>query len=113
MDNSIFKIVELVGSSEISIEDAVQIAITRASKSIQDMQWFKIKEVRGNIENNKLIYQVVFKVGFEVNDNLDHNLINHQERFDIKSHSPAKDKQTDFISEGGNNQPLTTNSSSD
>jgi hypothetical protein len=69
MSNHIYKKVELVGSSSISIEDAVQNAITKASKTIHNMGWFEIIETRGQIENDKVAHwQVTIKVGFTVDD---------------------------------------------
>ena len=50
----IYKILELVGSSEKSIEDAVQNAITRASKTIREMKWFEVVQTRGHIEGGKV-----------------------------------------------------------
>ena len=50
MKDHVYKILELVGSSEKSIEDAIQNAITRASKPIRDMKWFEIVQTRGHIE---------------------------------------------------------------
>ena len=61
----IYKILELVGSSEKSIEDAIQNAITRASKTIREMKWFEVLETRGHIEGGKVAhYQVTLRVGF-------------------------------------------------
>ena len=61
----IYKILELVGSSEKSIEDAIQNAITRASKTIREMKWFEVLETRGHIEGAKVgHYQVTLRVGF-------------------------------------------------
>ena len=54
MKDHVYKILELVGSSEKSIEDAIQNAITRASKTIRDMKWF------GSVRH----YQVTLRVGF-------------------------------------------------
>lgn len=65
MSDHIYKKIELVGSSPTSIEDAVNNAINRASKTIRNMRWFEIGEVRGHIENNKVDHwQVTVKVGF-------------------------------------------------
>ena len=47
-----YKILELVGSSEKSIEDAIQNAIARASKTIREMKWFEVVQTRGHIEKN-------------------------------------------------------------
>ena len=65
MSDHVYKKIELVGSSPTSIEDAVNNAINRASKTIRNMRWFEIGEVRGHIENNKVDHwQVTVKVGF-------------------------------------------------
>ena len=65
MNDHIYKKIELVGSSPNSIEDAVNNAITRAGKTIRNMRWFEVGEVRGHIENNKVDHwQVTVKVGF-------------------------------------------------
>jgi flavin-binding protein dodecin len=65
MEDHVYKVLELVGSSEKSIEDAIQNAITRASKTLRDMKWFEVLETRGHIENGSVRhYQVTLKVGF-------------------------------------------------
>ena len=65
MKDPIYKILELVGSSEKSIEDAIQNAITRASKTIREMKWFEVVQTRGHIENGSVRhYQVTLRVGF-------------------------------------------------
>jgi len=69
MPDRIYKVVELVGSSEIGIEDAVQRAITKASHTIRHMRWFEVLETRGHIEDGKVRhYQVTLKVGFTLED---------------------------------------------
>jgi dodecin len=61
----IYKVIELVGSSETSIEDAVQSAIARASATLKHLRWFEVAETRGHIEDGKVRhYQVTLKVGF-------------------------------------------------
>ena len=65
MSDHIYKKIELVGSSPNGIEDAVNNAITRAGKTIRNMKWFEVAEVRGHLENNKVAdWQVTVKVGF-------------------------------------------------
>jgi dodecin len=65
----IYKILELVGSSEKSIEDAIQNAITRASKTIREMKWFEVLETRGHIEGGKVAhFQVTLRVGFTLEE---------------------------------------------
>jgi dodecin len=69
MDDHIYKIIELTGSSADSIEAAIQNAIGKASKSLHNLRWFQVMETRGNIENNRVAhYQVTLKVGFTVED---------------------------------------------
>jgi flavin-binding protein dodecin len=69
MPDRIYKVLELVGSSEIGIEDAVQQAITKASHTIRHMRWFEVSETRGHIEDGKVRhYQVTLKVGFTLED---------------------------------------------
>src|SRR4026207_2537162 len=65
MHDHVYKILELVGSSEKSIEDAIQNAITRASKTIRFMKWFEVVQTRGHIEDGSVRhYQVTLRVGF-------------------------------------------------
>jgi flavin-binding protein dodecin len=65
MDDHIYRVIDLVGSSEKSIEDAVASAIERANKTIRNLRWFEIGNIRGDIENGKVRwYQVELKVGF-------------------------------------------------
>ncbi len=61
----VYKVLELVGSSEKSIEDAIQNAISRASKTIREMKWFEVSQTRGHIENGSVgHYQVTLRIGF-------------------------------------------------
>ena len=65
MSDNVYKIIELVGSSETSIEDAIEGAIGRASKTLRDIRWFEVTETRGHVENGKVAhYQVTLRVGF-------------------------------------------------
>ena len=66
----VYKVVELVGSSSTSIEDAINTAITRASETIRNLRWFEVLHTRGHIENgNTAHYQVTLRVGFTLEDN--------------------------------------------
>lgn len=63
--DSVYKLIELTGSSDSSIEKAVQNALTRASKTVRNMRWFEIVETRGAIDGgNVSAWQVTIKVGF-------------------------------------------------
>ena len=68
-EQHIYKVLELVGSSPTSIEDAVQSAVARASATIKHLRWFEVIETRGHIEDGKIAhYQVTLKVGFTIED---------------------------------------------
>jgi flavin-binding protein dodecin len=65
----VYKIVELVGSSPEGIEQAVENAVSRASQTLSDLDWFEVKEIRGNIHEGKIQwYQVKLDIGFRVLD---------------------------------------------
>jgi hypothetical protein len=65
MNEHVYKVIDLVGSSEKSIEDAVQTAVSRASETMRNLRWFQVVETRGQIENGKVrYYQVGLRVGF-------------------------------------------------
>jgi flavin-binding protein dodecin len=70
MQDHIYKVIELVGSSETSIEDAIQTAVARASQTLKNLRWFEVVQTRGQIENGKIgHYQVMLKVGFTLEEN--------------------------------------------
>ena len=65
MSDHIYKKIELVGSSPTGIEDAVNNAVSRAAKTVRNMRWFEVGEIRGHIEDNKIDHwQVTVKIGF-------------------------------------------------
>ena len=69
MPEHVYKVVELVGSSSTSIEDAVQNALSKAADSLRNMRWFEVIETRGYVENAKVAYwQVTIKLGFTVEE---------------------------------------------
>ncbi len=68
MSDHVYKVIELVGSSPTSIEDAIQGAIARACATVDNVRWFKVLSTRGHVEGGKVShYQVTIKVGFTVN----------------------------------------------
>lgn len=65
MSDHTYKKIELVGSSKNSIEEAVQNAVEKASKSLRNLRWLEVVETRGHIEDGKVAHwQVTIKVGF-------------------------------------------------
>lgn len=65
MSDKVYSVTELVGSSEASIDDAIRNAITIASQSLRNLDWFEVTQVRGHIENGNVAhFQVGLKIGF-------------------------------------------------
>jgi flavin-binding protein dodecin len=65
MKNHVYKVIEIVGSSETSVEDAITTAVAQANKTVRNMDWFEVVQTRGHIENGKIgHYQVTLKIGF-------------------------------------------------
>jgi flavin-binding protein dodecin len=65
----VYKLLELVGSSETSIEDAIKNAVSRAAKTVREMKWFEVVQTRGHIENGAVgHYQVTLRVGFTLDE---------------------------------------------
>jgi hypothetical protein len=65
MSDHIYKSIELTGSSTISVEDAVNGALARASKTVHNLRWFEVTHVRGTVDSGKVgHWQVTMKVGF-------------------------------------------------
>jgi flavin-binding protein dodecin len=67
MPDHVYKLVELVGSSTVSTDDAIRNAIAEAAKTIRHMDWFETTEIRGHISDGEIAhYQVKLKVGFRL-----------------------------------------------
>ncbi|VXB52751.1 Dodecin [Pseudomonas sp. 8BK] len=66
-DHHTYKKIEIVGSSKVSIEDAIENALTECAKSVRNMDWFEVVETRGHIVDGKVgHYQVTLKIGFRL-----------------------------------------------
>ncbi len=67
MSDHIYKIIEIVGSSTKSSDDAIQQAIAKASSTLHNLDWFEVVETRGHIVDSKVAhYQVKLKIGFRL-----------------------------------------------
>jgi flavin-binding protein dodecin len=63
----IYKTIDLVGTSEAGVSEAVQAAIGRASQTVKGLDWFEVGEIRGRIEDGRAVeFQVAVKIGFRV-----------------------------------------------
>jgi dodecin len=64
---SVYKKVEIVGTSPTSFADATRVAVETASKTIRHMDWFEVAEQRGSIRDGKVKeFQVTLRIGFAV-----------------------------------------------
>jgi dodecin len=69
VSNHVYKVIELVGSSPDSIDDAVRNAITRAATTMRNLRWFHVVETRGQLEDGRIAHwQVTVKVGFTLDE---------------------------------------------
>jgi len=69
MDEHVYKVIQLAGSSEKSIEDAVSVAVQRAAKTLKNLRWFEVLETRGHIDGGRIKHwQVLVKVGFTLDE---------------------------------------------
>jgi len=67
MPDKTYKIIELVGVSATSIEEAIHNAISRANQTLKNLDWFEVVEARGLIQEGKVNqFQVKLKVGFRL-----------------------------------------------
>jgi flavin-binding protein dodecin len=67
-EDRIYKKVEIIGVSKSGFEDAIQVAITKAHKSLEAISWFEVMEMRGHVDTDGRVceYQVVIKVAFQL-----------------------------------------------
>lgn len=67
MSDHVYRIIEIVGSSTSSVDDAIKTAIARASETLHGLRWFELVQTRGHIEDGRIQhFQVTLKVGFVV-----------------------------------------------
>jgi len=67
MPEKTFKIIELCGVSEKSYAEATKNAVTKASQTLRNLDWFEVVNQRGFIKDGKVAeFQVVIKVGFRI-----------------------------------------------
>jgi dodecin len=63
----VYRLSEIVGSSPVSVDEAIRNAIGKAAQTVRNIEWFEAKEVRGQVVDGGVAYfQVTVKVGFRV-----------------------------------------------
>ncbi len=67
--DNVYRKTEIVGSSRTSVSDAIETAIKRATKTVRNVEWFEVTDVRGHVRDGKIeYYQVSMKLGFRVEE---------------------------------------------
>ena len=67
MSDHVYRLSEIVGSSPVSVDEAIRNAITKASQTVRNIEWFEAQEVRGQVVDGAVAYfQVSVKIGFRV-----------------------------------------------
>lgn len=67
MSEHVYKKIELVGSSPVSSDEAIKNALSRASQTLKNLDWFEVTETRGHLQDGKIAHwQVALKVGLRV-----------------------------------------------
>ena len=69
MANHVYRLSEIVGSSPVSVDEAIRNAITKAAQTVRNIEWFEAKEIRGQVTDGDVNYfQVRLAIGFRVED---------------------------------------------
>jgi flavin-binding protein dodecin len=69
MSAHVYKLIELIGTSTTTVEDAVNNALQRAGATVKNLRWFEVVEMRGDIDQNKVSHwQIKLKIGFTIED---------------------------------------------
>ncbi|MGW1674302.1 dodecin [Streptomyces sp. NPDC002324] len=69
MTDHVYRVTEIVGSSDESVDHAIRNGVARAAQTLRNLDWFEVTQVRGHIEDGQIAhYQVGLKVGFRLDD---------------------------------------------
>ena len=67
MNDPVYKTVEITGTSADSLEGAVRNGLATTAKTIRQLAWFEVSEIRGQIEGGEVKqWQTTLKVGFRI-----------------------------------------------
>ena len=67
MSDHVYRLSEIVGSSQNSVDDAIRTAIAKAAQTVRNIEWFQTEEIRGQVVDGGVAYfQVRLKIGFRV-----------------------------------------------
>ena len=69
MTNHVYRLSEIVGSSETSVDDAIRTGIRKAAQTVRNITWFEVGEIRGQVVDGDVAHvQVTLKIGFRVEE---------------------------------------------
>ncbi len=69
MSDNVYRVTEIVGSSEEGVDDAIRKGVRRAARTLRDVDWFEVTEIRGHVEGGEPAhFQVGLKVGFKLEE---------------------------------------------
>lgn len=69
MTSETYKVVEVVGSSPISSDDAIRNAVAKAGETIHNLRWFEVTDTRGHLADGTVAhFQVTVKLGFTLDE---------------------------------------------
>jgi dodecin len=71
MGETVFKGVEIVGTSDESFSHAIEVAVRRARQTLRELSWFVVEEMRGGLQKGRLEYQVTLRVFFKLEGDAD------------------------------------------
>ena len=67
MAGQTYKVIELVGTSDVGVTEAIKSAVDRAAQTLKGLDWFEVQQIRGHIDNQQIEwFQVDLKIGFRV-----------------------------------------------
>ena len=69
MNDKVYKLIEVTGTSTTTLEDAIQNAVARSAETVRNLRWFEVVETRGAIQDGQVAqWQVTLKIGFALED---------------------------------------------
>lgn len=67
MSQKVYKQIDVIGTSQMNMEDAIQTAVAQSAETVRDLRWFEVKDIRGRIEGADVTeWQVTVRIGFAV-----------------------------------------------
>lgn len=69
MSEHVYRLAEIVGTSPNGVDDAIRNAVSRANRTLRNIDWFQTTEIRGHLADGQVAdWQVTVKIGFRLDD---------------------------------------------